>query len=553
MLKKQTRAVLTLVLIIALLMPFFTTNVYAAYENTYYNTGNMRDDIIGVALTQVGYTEGYNNYTKYGEWYGYPNLPWCGMFVSWCAKEAGIPNSILNRTGLADPSCFGLSYMDGYDYTPQKGDLFFKKDFSHVGLVYYTDGSYFYTVEGNTSDVSWDGTSVLIQRRRISDCYFSSPDYSGESYVDYGCDHNYITEVESEHPHCEYEICTTCDDWYYTGYEIESEDCTTCIQESCDHSFSDWKDAGDNSHIRICSDCYFEESDSHTWETGQIINTPTCVEEGTQQIVCVDCGRESTELIDATGEHEYGDFSYINESEHQKVCRMCNDQAVSQHTLSNNWEYNSIYHWTSCADCYGRISHAEHNFINGCLEPCADCGFVNVSGHRTSGEIKYNETQHWETCTRCNQQTNIEEHTYSSDCDETCNDCSFLRSVSKSHTDIFQANEAGHWKTCTSCSRSTEAVSHTADENAQDWENMLCVHCEYNLRSSDKHVHKLENIKSDANMHWGTCACGEHIQSEVHVWDFNTNTCSICGAGNVPVKENSQSILVAFFRNLFNI
>ena len=97
MLKKQIRSVITLVLIITLLVPCFVTPAQAAYENTYSNTGNMRNDIIGVALTQVGYTEGSNNYTKYGVWYGLPNSPWCGMFVSWCANQAGIPTSVLSR------------------------------------------------------------------------------------------------------------------------------------------------------------------------------------------------------------------------------------------------------------------------------------------------------------------------------------------------------------------------------------------------------------------------------------------------------------------------
>ena len=557
MLKKQIRAVLVFALIITLVVPFFATNVNAAYENTYYNTGNMRDDIIGVALTQVGYTEGYNNYTKYGEWYGHPNLPWCGMFVSWCAKEAGIPSSVLNRTGIADPSCFGLSYMDGYDYTPKKGDLFFKKDFSHVGLVYYTDGAYFYTVEGNTSDTSWDGTSVLIQCRKISDCYFSSPDYSGSSYTDsdytdYGCDHDYVTEVESEHPHCEYEICTKCDDSYYTGYEIEDDDCTTCIQESCDHSFGDWEDSDDSTHSRICVDCDYVENESHTWEIGELLNEATCVEEGNQQIICSDCGKESTETIDPTGEHTYGDFSYINEFEHQKICKMCSGQSTSEHTFSNIWESNSICHWTSCTDCNGRIWHAEHNFINGCQEPCADCGYINASGHKTSGEYQSNETQHWEICTRCNQQTNINQHIYSSDCDEICNGCGFVRNISVSHTDVYHSNETGHWTSCTSCSRTTEATSHTADKNVQDWEDMLCIYCEYNLRSSDRHIHTLKNVESDENTHWGTCACGEELQPEVHIWDFNTNTCSICNVANTPIEEN-VNFIVSFFRNLFKI
>ena len=151
MFKKQIRSIVTLVLIVALMLPFFPTKANAAYENTYKNTGNMKNDIIGVALTQVGYREGSNNYTKYGVWYGLSNSPWCAMFVSWCAKEAGIPTSILKRTAMANPNNFGLSYKDGKNYTPQKGDLFFKKGFSHVGLVYYTEGAYFYTIEGNTS------------------------------------------------------------------------------------------------------------------------------------------------------------------------------------------------------------------------------------------------------------------------------------------------------------------------------------------------------------------------------------------------------------------
>ena len=208
MIKRNIRSVLILILIVSLTFPFFTTPAHAAYENTYTNTGNMRNDIIGVALTQVGYTEGDNNYTKYGVWYGQANSPWCGMFISWCANEAGIPTSVLKRTGIANPSNFGLSYQDGESYTPQKGDLFFKKSFSHVGLVYYTEGEYFYTIEGNTSTTGSDGTSVMIRKRKISEFYFSSPNYSGSSNS--GCSHDYEMKVEAEHPHKEYKLCAKC-------------------------------------------------------------------------------------------------------------------------------------------------------------------------------------------------------------------------------------------------------------------------------------------------------------------------------------------------------
>lgn len=148
----------------------------AAYENTYVNTGNQRNDIIGVARTQLGYTEGYNNDTKYGNWYGLPNQPWCAMFVSWCANQAGISTSVMPKISYVpdyfDNSAFTIKYSD---YTPQPGDLFITKSKSHVGLVWYTDGSYFYTIEGNSSDC------VCSHRYAISSYYFAVPNYSGSS------------------------------------------------------------------------------------------------------------------------------------------------------------------------------------------------------------------------------------------------------------------------------------------------------------------------------------------------------------------------------------
>ena len=124
---------------ILLLTAILPMGVSAAYENTYKNTGNMRADIIGVALTQVGYYEGKNNDTKYGVWYGRNNLGWCGMFVAWCADQAGIPKSIIPKNGTTNPADFKAKVYSGKNYRPQQGDLFFSKSgsgYSHVGLVY---------------------------------------------------------------------------------------------------------------------------------------------------------------------------------------------------------------------------------------------------------------------------------------------------------------------------------------------------------------------------------------------------------------------------------
>lgn len=546
--KKQLRSIFTLLLVVTLIVPFFATPVSAAYENTYSNTGNMRDDIIGVALTQVGYTEGANNYTKYGEWYGMPNAPWCGIFVSWCANQAGIPTSVLKRTGLANPNNFGLSYQDGADYTPQKGDLFFKKGFSHVGLVYYTEGAYFYTLEGNTSTTSYDGTSVMIRKRKISDFYFSSPNYSGSSNS--GCSHDYEVKVEAEHPHKEFKLCSKCGKKTYTGEKLIQKNCKTCIQESCDHNFGTWKKTSNSKHSRICSKCDWEESKSHNWENGSILKEATCMAEGQQQVICKDCKGESVKSISPTGVHTYTDFSYIDETSHQKVCKQCEEQTISEHTLSNNWNHDNLYHWTSCSECNGHIRHEEHVFSNGCSEPCDLCGFTLTSGHKSSNELFHDSEKHWEICVRCQEMINTKPHEYSSECDEECNLCGYKRNTDHPHTDSFLSNAAGHWNVCSDCGRETQIVSHIPDRNTMDWEDQHCVHCGFEMRSSDHHEHVYATVEFDANTHWGTCPCGEILEPEVHIWDFKTGICCICEAENTTAVNSSSG---NFFINLWNL
>ena len=178
------RRILCFLLALVLTIGLLPMSVEAAdsHPNTHVSTGNNRYDIIGVARSQVGYMETGNNNTKYGSWYGLNYNPWCAMFVSWCARSAGVSTYILKNSALATPaySGFNLSYYSGRDYTPQPGDIFYKytTEFSHTGLVYYVDGEYFYTIEGNaTNDGTDNGNRVLCLKRKISDFYFSSPNY----------------------------------------------------------------------------------------------------------------------------------------------------------------------------------------------------------------------------------------------------------------------------------------------------------------------------------------------------------------------------------------
>lgn len=141
------------------------------YPNTHRNTGSHIADLIGVAKTQLGYTEldssgnpilstSDGGYTKYGASFGEPNGAWCAYFISWCASQAGIPSSIVPRLG----NCGALTdwyqsrsiyYSRSSGYVPKPGDMVFfnwsgGSSAQHIGIVTGVSGGNLYTIEGNT-------------------------------------------------------------------------------------------------------------------------------------------------------------------------------------------------------------------------------------------------------------------------------------------------------------------------------------------------------------------------------------------------------------------
>ncbi len=146
--------------------------------------------VLAVATGELGYTEGPNNLTKYGQWAGDKNAAWCAEFVCWCVNQADrlngttllgslYPNYGGQNTGrdwfiargrfvYRRGNCpgWGYQWLRGSDhlltkneYIPRPGDLIFFSyneagDTEHVALVEYSaraaDGSIsVHVVEGN--------------------------------------------------------------------------------------------------------------------------------------------------------------------------------------------------------------------------------------------------------------------------------------------------------------------------------------------------------------------------------------------------------------------
>lgn len=211
LLKKTSSYLLVIVLLFSVLCvgsPVETSavSIPQGYPNTYTNTGSGPTDIIGVARTQIGYQENSAG-TKYGYWYNkiFATQPWCAMFVSWCAEQANIPNTVIQKYASCSSEVAWFKSIGrwhdskyyGGSYTPKKGDVVFFRDAgsasvsTHTGVLAGLNGNYLVTIEGNATNAKVCEYTTNSSRTLTS------------SYViGYG-NPNYSDEVEEEPDDCE--------------------------------------------------------------------------------------------------------------------------------------------------------------------------------------------------------------------------------------------------------------------------------------------------------------------------------------------------------------
>lgn len=131
---------------------------YVPHVLRYYILSKGNQDIVEVALSQVGNVGG----EPFWSWYGYESrVPWCACFVSWCADRCGYLESGAMEKFSYCPT--GIDWFQGKgqwkssDYAPVAGDIIFfdwEGDgvSDHVGIVSKTVDGIVFTVEGNSGD-----------------------------------------------------------------------------------------------------------------------------------------------------------------------------------------------------------------------------------------------------------------------------------------------------------------------------------------------------------------------------------------------------------------
>lgn len=180
-------------------------------------TGDPATDIVNIALSQNGYHEGGSRsdlsgsgstdtgstkYTEYSQTLhnASANADWCAYFVSWCARQAGIPTSIIPKTGGCGTmrNNAGTYYDVTSGYTPETGDLFLLEPVkngkhyvaerdsagipnlsSHIGIVTKVSGGRMYFIEGNSNQMVRT-SSIPLQKVRGNQYWiqgYMHPDY----------------------------------------------------------------------------------------------------------------------------------------------------------------------------------------------------------------------------------------------------------------------------------------------------------------------------------------------------------------------------------------
>lgn len=136
-------------------------------KRAYINANNLSASYSGllsnfcnIAEGEIGEQDPSNkDLTTYGEWYGANGVPWCAIFVSWCAAQAGILTEAQSAPVPRVKKEKAVSAMQNWYSSNNRlvsasssadihtGDLAFFN--GHVGIVVGVSGNTIYLVEGN--------------------------------------------------------------------------------------------------------------------------------------------------------------------------------------------------------------------------------------------------------------------------------------------------------------------------------------------------------------------------------------------------------------------
>ena len=305
-------------------------------------TGKYIFDLLNVAESQEWYRESPDtSETVYSDWAGQSGRAWCSEFVSWCARQAQIPEEIIPsknsaltfRTffyqrnsyylvegGVPDTGCGCETRASGVlslnDLRP--GDILLVEtdddntSLDHTALCRGVKDGKILTTEGNVNKtyiingVSMKLGTVVLRTRNMSEIHgVCRPNY-GNFCEEFG-EHSWDAGVIVRKATCtEDELvkytCTMCNatKTVENGKLPHTEVTDPAIAATCEVA-----GLTEGSH---CKDCgvvirrqYVTEPLGHSWGEAEVQVAATPLKEGWERLTCTRCGEIKTQSIKALG------------------------------------------------------------------------------------------------------------------------------------------------------------------------------------------------------------------------------------------------------------
>lgn len=176
------KKIISVVLIILTIISASVT-AFADYENTHKNTGDLKQDIIAIAATQIGYKS--QSGSKYDSAVSGTYENWSAAFIGWCANEASAPEAVIPRTADIN-KLFAFFENDGKihnpnEHFPEEGDLVFISKNGKInlcGFVTDSDDEYITVIVGGENNTVYKKMYSVT----LSKIYaYATPDYTLEA------------------------------------------------------------------------------------------------------------------------------------------------------------------------------------------------------------------------------------------------------------------------------------------------------------------------------------------------------------------------------------
>lgn len=179
-----------------------------------------------------------------------------------------------------------------------------------------------------------------------------------------------------------------------------------------EHNYSIKWSYDDTDHWHACTGAGCKEvtdKAAHTWDDGVVMMQPTCGTAGGKVFTCTVCKITKTEIIAATGNHNFSD----------------------------GWYEDNTYHWHVCEKCGSADNKEEHDWDNGVITREPSCSSVGIKTytcvtcnktksediivpHSFLKEWTTDDTHHWHECEKCGFIDDKVEHIWENDVCTVC-------------------------------------------------------------------------------------------------------------------------------------